>query len=90
MSLHNEIMNIRCNEKHLVEYTELRTHYKSGHRDARHAAAELALKADAEINRLRALIDEHNNQMVCDKERCGYAGCKRDCPYSPKQWIIDV
>ena len=90
MSLHDEMINIRCDEAHLSEYPDLRTHYKSGHCDARHAAAELALKADTEINRLMALIEEHNSQMVCDKERCGYAGYKRDCPDCPKQWIIDV
>jgi hypothetical protein len=30
--------------------------YRIGHRDARHAAAELALKADAEIDRLKSIL----------------------------------
>lgn len=34
------------------------SHYKSGARDARHAAAEIAAEADAEIARLTARIDK--------------------------------
>lgn len=60
MDLHGQIMNIR------VAPTELATSlyagdtglaYKIGHRDARHAAAELALAAGAEIERLRAALE---------------------------------
>ena len=59
MNLHNQIMNLR------VAPTELATSlyagdttlaYKIGHRDARHAAAALALATDAEIERLRAAL----------------------------------
>jgi hypothetical protein len=55
MSFHNEIMNLLC----VIPpgLSQLNTHhlYQIGHRDARHAAAELANKADAEIERLHEL-----------------------------------
>lgn len=62
MNLHDEIMNIRCTEWIYLTHASI-SHavsraYKEGHRDARHAADELALKGDAEINRLRSLIKE--------------------------------
>ena len=58
MSLHNDIMNIECDKNHMQEYPELRLHYKQGHRDARHAAAELVLKADVEIAKLTKDFNE--------------------------------
>jgi hypothetical protein len=42
MNLHNEIMNIIINPKDMPACESIA--YKQGHRDARHAAAELALK----------------------------------------------
>ena len=57
MSLHDEIMNllilpglpmVNATENQLLAY-------KMGHRDARYAAAELALKADARIADLESL-----------------------------------
>lgn len=57
MSLHDEIMNIKVNGDHLKDYFELKFHYTRGHHDARIAAAELAIKADAEIEILK---DENN------------------------------
>ena len=58
MSLHNEIMNIQHKQGRedfldSVGYGA----YSEGHRDARHAAAELALKYDAEIEGLKDYID---------------------------------
>ena len=59
MDLHGQIMNLQ------VGLTELATSlytgdttlaYKIGHRDARHAAAELALGADACIEVLRGIV----------------------------------
>ena len=52
------------------------TAYLEGHRDARHAAAEIVLEADAEITRLRAenerlrealssIVKEADNPMGC-------------------------
>ena len=32
--------------------------YRQGHRDARHAAAEIALEAEAEVERLQARVQE--------------------------------
>lgn len=52
MNLHNEIMNIPTRAgTYNDEYC-----YKLGHRDARHAAAELALKAEARIKELEEAI----------------------------------
>ncbi len=52
MSLHDQIMNLPAPDYSVLlampDYAA-----KIGHRDARHAAAELALKADAQIERLR-------------------------------------
>lgn len=61
-SLHDEIMNLPCKRtmSHFATKDEL-LQYKEGHRDARHAAAELAITADdaqAELNAARALLRE--------------------------------
>lgn len=45
---HARIMNIPANGKEMDS-----TAYRLGHRDARHAAAEIALEAEAEVERLR-------------------------------------
>lgn len=55
MSLHNEIMNIptgQLQEIAAVEETNPVLVYRMGHRDARHAAAELSLKYEALIDDL--------------------------------------
>ncbi len=51
MDLHGQIMNLR--ERQVPAGMDF---YMLGHRDARHAAAELALKADACIDALRAAL----------------------------------
>ena len=58
MDLHNLIMNIRVDEQNLFyKYgNESLYAYKEGHRDARHSAAELSLKADARIEDLEAVL----------------------------------
>jgi hypothetical protein len=61
MNLHNEIMNINCAVGHA--YAANQTAYKMGHRDARHAAAELALRADAEIERLQSSLVIANHML---------------------------
>ena len=55
MNLHGHIMSLpQTPGLQMFDATEQHlTAYKCGHRDARHAAAELALKADAEIDELR-------------------------------------
>lgn len=54
MDLHSEIMNIPT----IVGTYNDEFCYKLGHRDARHAAAELALKADARIEELETVLKE--------------------------------
>jgi hypothetical protein len=60
MNLHGQMMNLQA-----PDYTGLMAHAdyaaKIGHRDARHAAAELALKADAEIEGLCAALKQINS-----------------------------
>ena len=54
MSLHDDIMNIpHAFDTYPFGRME-RVSYVTGHRDARHAAAELAVEADTEIERLKA------------------------------------
>jgi len=54
MDLHSEIMNIPT----IVGTYNDEFCYKLGHRDARHAAAELALKADARIDELESVLSK--------------------------------
>ena len=49
MDLHGQIMNLNCVPQNMGAEPNQRLAYKVGHRDARHAAAELALKADAKF-----------------------------------------
>lgn len=69
MSLHNEIMNIQIKATDGGRNSEMGDHgekcYKIGHRDARHAAAELSLKYEALIERLLdALESRHADDYV--------------------------
>jgi hypothetical protein len=50
--LHNAIMNLRA-DKVGLQPSPMRAAYREGHRDARHAAAELASDADAAVATLR-------------------------------------
>ena len=58
MNLHGQIMNLPFVAQ--PDVTTYKSEYaaKLGHRDARHAAAELALKADACIEVLRAIVEQ--------------------------------
>lgn len=58
MNLHNQIMNIQINEKTVWHKygTDGSYAYKEGHRDARHASAELSLKAEARIEELEEML----------------------------------
>jgi hypothetical protein len=57
MNLHGKIMNIPAKTPHDLEKADGLVHaYRLGHRDARHAAAELALKADALAEALRDML----------------------------------
>jgi hypothetical protein len=48
---HSRIMNIPAGNPETVPY-----HFKKGHQNARHAAAEIATEADAEIESLRSRL----------------------------------
>lgn len=54
MNLHSEIMNIPCDVSKVNSDRQLV--FKLGHRDARHAAAELSLKAEARIEELEEVL----------------------------------
>ncbi len=60
MSYHGRIMNIRDGTDGAASIE-----YKRGHRDARHAAAEIALEADARI----AEIEKHIWQDAYEKAK---------------------
>lgn len=60
MNLHGQMMNIQPPTRVGTPETNPAIAYKMGHRDARHAAAELALRADEErevmLMALRAIL----------------------------------
>lgn len=60
MDLHAEIMNIQTDRVRMIDQLNLvsdyNTAYKLGHRDARHVAAELALKAQARLDKALELL----------------------------------
>lgn len=65
MNLHNDIMNIPVPHSvtHNLEHPDCKDmfsahSYKIGHRDARHAGAELSLKAEARIEELEEALKE--------------------------------
>jgi hypothetical protein len=62
MALHNKIMNIPCpyaitlaEEK---EQSELALYYRMGHKDARHSAAEMVMKADHAFEQIEDSLKE--------------------------------
>jgi galactose-1-phosphate uridylyltransferase len=57
MNLHGQIMNLPVVPKNMDAEPNQRLAYKLGHRDARHAAAELALTADDQIRKLREALE---------------------------------
>ena len=64
MSLHDKIMNIP--DGNLPTGSNQKIMYKMGHRDARHAAAEMAIELDERCEQLReavrALMDFGNRE----------------------------
>lgn len=52
---HHRIMNLQCDVDGVVA-DDARLSFKLGHKQARHRSAELALQADGEIERLKAVI----------------------------------
>ena len=64
MSLHDKIMNLQCNLCNANGVVgDIILSYKQGHRDARHAAAELVIEYDEEIERLKELNGELFKQL---------------------------
>lgn len=66
MDLHGQIMNISdkvTENKNAMAGNAAFVAYKEGHRDARHAAAELALKADVCIDALRAIVEQQRTML---------------------------
>ena len=60
MNLHNEIMNLVPPQRRELITTSGQGEiaYKFGHRDARHAAAELAIKSDSLIEEMKLQLED--------------------------------
>lgn len=83
MSLHNKIMNLPCEH---IKGDALGL-YKRGHKNARHAAAELALEADAELDDAQ-LIAKALIQNVLEVN--GYQGPQIVlCAWIPRNELVD-
>lgn len=80
MSLHNEIMNIptgQLQEMVAVEETNPILVYRMGHRDARHAAAELSLKYEVYIEKLEELAAELQDSLISGT--VDLVGIRKEC-----------
>jgi hypothetical protein len=65
MNLHDQMMNLPADPKVLAQMEgSPKGFYLLGHRDARHAAAELALSADEQIRKLREALTKAENAMT--------------------------
>ncbi len=58
-NFHSRIMNIPYDERYITGELISNLNYKSGHKDARHAAAEIASEADVKIAALELLIEKY-------------------------------
>lgn len=63
------IMNIPC-DRDTLDWANTREAYMYGHRDARHAAAELASDADTELRRQHAEIEALKQQSEIESRNC--------------------
>lgn len=87
MNLHNEIMNIQVDRQKesqaVMSQDEADLSYRKGHRDARHVAAELSLKAQARIEELEdmlyRLVKENDLAMPNEKYQWMYSPMRADC-----------
>lgn len=73
MNYHNRMMNIQDRVSAGMSPGENRVAYKVGHKDARHAAADIANEADAEIRRLRDVLQNIDSNELAElrrKARC--------------------
>jgi hypothetical protein len=64
MSYHDQIMNLSCGDINHYNSFQERICYKTGHKEARHAAAELALKADTKIEMLTKALDDMTQHYI--------------------------
>jgi hypothetical protein len=79
MNLHDKIMNLQCGVPPVPDAGKLpgsaevlwSQGYKFGHRDARHAAAELALTADDKIRKLREALEAMHDAFQFTDESTG-------------------
>jgi len=69
MSLHDEIMNIQA-DKAADEKIYGQMAYKRGHRDARHAAAELAILHDQGMERMKSDLDRLHRERDAFQQQC--------------------
>ena len=78
MDLHGQIMNIQCQKLPAFPFAggaagpEQLKAYKEGHRDARHAAAELALQAEATRDELLSLLRKARDEFKGLPHSLGY------------------
>lgn len=85
MNLHSDIMNIQIDEEDLKANLPKASFaaYKVGHRDARHAAAELSLKAEARIEELEdmlsRLVKENDLAMPNENYQWIYSPMRLEC-----------
>lgn len=89
MDLHSEIMNIEAKIVHDGPEGVGNVHsnrfmaYKEGHRDARHAAAELSLKSNARIEELEdmlsRLVKENDLAMPNENYQWMYSPMRVEC-----------
>lgn len=63
MSLHDEIINIKSIIPNGIKSGREIMMYRTGHRDARHGAAELAIEYDQKIEHLQELNKELFNRL---------------------------
>lgn len=74
MDFHAQVMNVSTTrEAENAEYSNRREAYLHGHRDARHAAAEIAQQADAKVEKLRAALELARDEIAGLPHSLGYA-----------------
>jgi hypothetical protein len=74
MSLHNDIMNLASEPVTACKSTAERLAYRTGHRDARHAAAELANHVDSYVEELLESLQELFDYADNEQSRFNYDG----------------
>ena len=81
MSLHNDVMNLPCVLPEAATNHAVKLAFKMGHKQARHAAAELALSYDKRIEELETALKA--SQGLVDK-------LVWESPYELKTVLMDA